>query len=414
MADVSSDQQQRGLESDLVIDRDSASRLGITPAQIDNTLYDAFGQRQVSVIYSAINQYHVVMEIDPSYTQFPAALGEIYVATSGGGASGTAQSNAPGGTVTAVKTSGGSAAAATDAAATANNNSARNAAINALANTGKGSTSSGAAVSTAQETMIPLAAVSHYNAGNAPLSVSHQGLFVASTISFNLQPGAALGDAAQELNGAMAKIRMPVSIHGSFAGTAQVFQASLDNEKILIATAIATVYILLGVLYESYIHPITILSTLPSAGVGALLALMLFQTEFDIIGLIGVILLIGIVKKNAILMIDFAIEARRSQNLSSYDAIFQACLLRFRPIMMTTTAAILGAIPLALSFGNGGEIRRPLGIAIVGGLIISQLLTLYTTPVLYLYLDRLSGWSLRVRRRLSRRRPPQVGPQPAE
>jgi len=400
MADVSSDQQQRGLESDLVIDRDSASRLGITPAQIDNTLYDAFGQRQVSVIYSAINQYHVVMEIDPSYTQFPAALGEIYVATSGGGASGTAQSNAPGGTVTAVKTSGGSAAAATDAAATANNNSARNAAINALANTGKGSTSSGAAVSTAQETMIPLAAVSHYNAGNAPLSVSHQGLFVASTISFNLQPGAALGDAAQELNGAMAKIRMPVSIHGSFAGTAQVFQASLDNEKILIATAIATVYILLGVLYESYIHPITILSTLPSAGVGALLALMLFHTEFDIIGLIGVILLIGIVKKNAIMMIDFAIEAKRAGNLNSRDAIYQACILRFRPIMMTTSAAILGAIPLAVSFGNGSEIRRPLGIAIVGGLLISQLLTLYTTPVLYLYLDRVELWSLRLRQRL--------------
>ncbi|HZC57336.1 MAG TPA: efflux RND transporter permease subunit [Xanthobacteraceae bacterium] len=400
MADVSSDQQQRGLESDLVIDRDSASRLGITPAQIDSTLYDAFGQRQVSVIYSAINQYHVVMEIDPSYTQFPAALGEIYVATSGGGASGTAQSNAPGGTVTAVKTSGGSAAAATDAAATANNNSARNAAINALANTGKGSTSSGAAVSTAQETMIPLAAVSHYNAGNAPLSVSHQGLFVASTISFNLQPGAALGDAAQELNGAMAKIRMPVSIHGSFAGTAQVFQASLDNEKILIATAIATVYILLGVLYESYIHPITILSTLPSAGVGALLALMLFHTEFDIIGLIGVILLIGIVKKNAIMMIDFAIEAKRAGNLNSRDAIYQACILRFRPIMMTTSAAILGAIPLAVSFGNGSEIRRPLGIAIVGGLLISQLLTLYTTPVLSLYLARVGLWSLRLRQRL--------------
>jgi len=400
MADVSSDQQQRGLESDLVIDRDTASRLGVTPAQIDNTLYDAFGQRQVSVIYSAINQYHVVMEIDPRYTQFPASLSEIYVATSGGGAPGTAQSNAPGGTVTAVKTSGSSAASTTDAAATANNNSARNAAINALANTGKGSTSSGAAVSTARETMIPLAAVSHYNAGNAPLSVNHQGLFVASTISFNLQPGAALGDAAKEIDDAMRKIRVPVAIHGSFAGTAQVFQQSLDNEKILIATAIAAVYILLGVLYESYIHPITILSTLPSAGVGAILALMLFHTEFDIIGLIGVILLIGIVKKNAIMMIDFAIEAKRAGNLNSHDAIYQACVMRFRPIMMTTTAAILGAVPLAVSFGNGGEIRRPLGISIVGGLLISQLLTLYTTPVLYLYLDRLGLWSLRTRQRL--------------
>ncbi len=402
MADVSSDQQQRGLESDLVIDRDTASRLGITPAQIDNTLYDAFGQRQVSVIYSAINQYHVVMEIDPRYTQFPASLGEIYVAKSGGGAPGTALTNAPGGTVTPVNVVEKSATATTETAAatTANNNSARNTTTNALANTGKAATSSGAAVSTAQETMIPLAAVSHYNAGNAPLSVNHQGLFVASTISFNLQPGAALGDAAKEIDDAIRQIRMPVAIHGSFAGTAQVFAQSLDNEKILIAAAIATVYILLGVLYESYIHPITILSTLPSAGVGALLALMLFHTEFDIIGLIGVILLIGIVKKNAIMMIDFAIAAKRAGNLNSRDAIYQACVLRFRPIMMTTSAAILGAIPLAVSFGNGGEIRRPLGISIVGGLLISQLLTLYTTPVLYLYLDRLGQWSLQTRQRL--------------
>jgi multidrug efflux pump len=402
LTDVSSDQQQRGLESDLVIDRDMASRLGITPAQIDNTLYDAFGQRQVSVIYSAINQYHVVMEIDPRYTQYPASLRDIYVATSGGGASGTAQSNAPFGNVTTPVKGAASqtAAASSSAAANANNNSARNAATNALANVGKGSASSGAAVSTAMETMIPLAALSHYNAGNAPLSVSHQGLFVAATVSFNLLPGAALGDAAREIDNAVRQIRMPAAIHGSLAGTAEVFQQSLANEPVLIAAAIAAVYILLGVLYESYIHPITILSTLPSAGVGALLALMLFNTEFDIIGLIGVILLIGIVKKNAIMMIDFAIDAKRSQNLSSHDAIYQACILRFRPIMMTTTAAILGAMPLALSFGNGGEIRRPLGIAIVGGLFISQLLTLYTTPVVYLYLDRLGQWSLRTRGRL--------------
>jgi multidrug efflux pump len=398
LADVSSDQQQRGLEADLVVDRDTASRLGITPAQIDNTLYDAFGQRQVSVIYSAINQYHVVMEIDPRYTQYPASLAEIYVATSGGGAPGTQTSNAPAGTVSAVNKS--TPSTPTTAAATANNNSARNAAINALANKGKGGTSSGAAVSTAQETMIPLAAVSHYNAGNAPLSVSHQGLFVSSTISYNLHPGVSLGEAAQEINQAMRDIRMPATIHGSFAGTAQQFQASLGNEKILIIAAIATVYILLGVLYESYIHPITILSTLPSAGVGAILALMLFHTEFDIIGLIGVILLIGIVKKNAIMMIDFAIEAKRAGHLNSRDAIYQACVLRFRPIMMTTTTAILGAIPLAVSFGNGSEIRRPLGIAIVGGLLISQLLTLYTTPVIFLYLDRLGQWSLRWRQRL--------------
>ena len=402
MTDVTSDQQQRGLESDVIIDRPTASRLGITPAQIDNTLYDAFGQRQVSVIYSAINQYHVVMEIDPRYTQYPTTLRDIYVATSGGGASGTQQSNAPAGAITAAKatTAAPTASAGATAAATANNNAARNAAINALANTGKGATSSGAAVSTAVETMVPLAAVSHYNAGNAPLSVSHQGLFVAATISFNLLPGAALGDAATEIDNAIKQIRMPASIHGSLAGTAQVFAQSLAYEPVLIAAAIAAVYILLGVLYESYIHPITILSTLPSAGVGAILALMLFHTEFSIIGLIGVILLIGIVKKNAILMIDFAIEAKRTQNLSSYDAIFQACVLRFRPIMMTTTAAILGAMPLAVSFGNGGEIRRPLGISIVGGLLISQLLTLYTTPVVYLYLDRLGQWSLRTRSRL--------------
>jgi multidrug efflux pump len=247
--------------------------------------------------------------------------------------------------------------------------------------------------------MIPLAAVSHYRPGHTPLSVNHQGLFVASTISFNLQPGKSLGQAADEINAAVDRIHLPSSIRGTLAGTAQLFQQSLSKEPILILTAIAAVYILLGVLYESYIHPITILSTLPSAGVGAILALIIFHTEFDIIGLIAVILLIGIVKKNAIMMIDFAIEARRSRNLSSYDAIFEASLLRFRPIMMTTSAAVLGAIPLALSFGNGGEIRRPLGIAIVGGLIISQLLTLYTTPVLYLYLDQLSGWYLRRRQR---------------
>ena len=401
LADVNSDQQQKGLETDVVIDRDTASRLGITASQIDSTLYDAFGQRQVSVIYSAINQYHVVMEIDPRYTQYPASLSDIYIATSGGGASGTAQSNSPAGTVAAAATTKTASAtsASTTAAANANNNSARNAAINALATAGKSSTSSGAAVSTAKETMIPLAAVAHYQPGNTPLSVNHQGLFVSSTISFNLQQGATLGEAAAEINEAINQIHMPASIHGSLAGTAQVYAQSLNNEPILIVAAIAAVYILLGVLYESYIHPITILSTLPSAGVGALLALMLFHTQFDIIGTIGVILLVGIVKKNAIMMIDFAIHEKRVNNLGARDAIFQACLLRFRPIMMTTMAAIFGAVPLALSFGNGGEIRRPLGISIMGGLVISQLLTLYTTPVLYLYMDRFGQWSLRQRQR---------------
>jgi len=396
LADVNSDQQQKGLETDLVIDRDTAARLGVTPAQIDNTLYDAFGQRQVSVIYSSINQYHVVMEIDPRYTKNPQSLNDVYVSTSGGGAAGTATSNLPGGTVVA------SAAGQTTstAAANANNNSAENAATNALANTGKGATSSGAAVSTTRETMIPLSAISHYQPGNTPLSVNHQGLFVASTISFNLQPNATLGQASAAIDEAVNELHMPASIHGSLAGTAQLFAQSLHSEWILILAAIAAVYIVLGVLYESYVHPITILSTLPSAGVGAFLALMLFHTQFDIIGTIGVILLIGIVKKNAIMMIDFAIDAKRSRHLSSYDAIFQACMLRFRPIMMTTSAAILGALPLALSFGNGGEIRRPLGISIMGGLLISQLLTLYTTPVLYLYLDRLGQWVLDLRSRL--------------
>jgi multidrug efflux pump len=413
VTDVSTDQQQKGLETYLEVDRDAAARFGISPRQINNTLYDAFGQRQVSIIYSAINQYHVVMEVDPRYTQYPESLGDVYVATSGATPPGTAVSNAPAGTVTAPPSPFAKPAAATTtetAAAAANNNAARNAAINALANTGKGPTSAGAAVSTTREIMIPLTAVSHYRPDHTPLSVNHQGLFVASTISFNLQPGKALGEGVAEIQAAIARINMPHAIRGTLAGTAQLFQQSLAKEPILIVTAIAAVYILLGVLYESYIHPITILSTLPSAGVGALLALMICNSEFDIIGLIGVILLIGIVKKNAIMMIDFAIEAKRSRHLSSHDAIYEACLLRFRPIMMTTAAAILGAFPLALSFGNGGEIRRPLGIAIVGGLLISQLLTLYTTPVVYLYLDRLSGWSLRVRQRLL---PRLYGPPPA-
>jgi multidrug efflux pump len=403
LADVNSDQQEKGLETDIVIDRDTAARLGVTPAQIDNTLYDAFGQRQVSVIYSAINQYHVIMEIDPRYTRDPSSLSDIYVATSGGKASGTATSNLPGGTVNAAAAGasrGSAASSSTSAAANANNNAARNAAINAIANTGKGATSSGAAVSTAKEKMIPLSAVAHYGPGTTPLAVNHQGLFASATISFNLQPGATLGEAAAEINNAVNQLHMPVSVHGTLSGTAQAFAQSLINELVLIIAAIAAVYIVLGVLYESYIHPITILSTLPSAGVGAFLALMLFHTEFDVIGTIGVILLIGIVKKNAIMMVDFAIAAKRSQHLNSYDAIYQACLLRFRPIMMTTAAAILGATPLALSFGSGGEIRRPLGIAIMGGLLISQFLTLYTTPVLYLYLDRFGEWGMRVRRRL--------------
>ena len=303
-------------------------------------------------------------------------------------------------TILAAASAAKSRTSASSTTASANTAAARNYFINSLANTGHGPTSAGAAVSTSLETMIPLAAVSHYRAGHTPLSVNHQGLFVASNISFNLRPGRSLGEAADEINSAIERIHMPASVRGTLAGTAQLFQQSLNKEPILILAAIAAVYILLGVLYESYVHPITILSTLPSAGVGALLALLLFHTEFDIVGLIGVILLIGIVKKNAIMMVDFAIEAKRSRNLAPYEAIFEACLRRFRPIMMTTSAAVLGAIPLMLSFGNGGEIRRPLGISIVGGLLISQLLTLYTTPVLYLFMDQLGRWSLRHRQRL--------------
>jgi len=403
LADVNSDQQQKGLETDLVIDRATASRLGVTAAQIDNTLYDAFGQRQVSTIYSAQNQYHVVMEVEPRYWQTPESLNGIFVSTSGGGAQGTQTTNAVIGTVTAPGT------VTTSTAASIAGSSARNAATNALANTGKGSASSGAAVSTSQETMVPLSAFSHYAAGNTPLAVNHQGPFVAATISFNLAPGKSLSDATVAVADATRQIGMPSSIHGSFQGTAQTFQDSLNSEPVLIAAALVAVYIVLGVLYESYIHPITIISTLPSAGVGAVLALLVFNIEFSIIALIGVILLIGIVKKNAIMMIDFALEAERSRNMAPHDAIFEACRLRFRPIMMTTSAAMLGALPLALSFGDGGELRRPLGIAIVGGLMLSQVLTLYTTPVLYLYLDRFRLWT----RGLFRRSFPGVPPTPA-
>jgi len=268
----------------------------------------------------------------------------------------------------------------------------RNQALNSIGNTGNSTASTGSAVSTNSETMIPLSAVTHFGPGNIPLAVNHQGLAVATTISFNLAPGAALGDAVREVNAAMNRIGVPASLHGTFQGTARAFEQSIANEPYLVLAAAIAVYIVLGILYESYIHPITILSTLPSAGVGAVLALMLFQIEFSVIGLIGVILLIGIVKKNAIMMIDFALDAERSRGLSSRDAIYEASLLRLRPIMMTTVAAMLGALPLAMGMGDGGELRQPLGIAIVGGLAVSQILTLYTTPVIYLYLDRFGLW----------------------
>jgi multidrug efflux pump len=395
LTQVNSDQQNKGLETDITIDRDTAARLGITVAQIDNTLYDAFGQRQVSTIYNARNQYHVIMEVAPAWWQNPETLKEVYVSKSGGSVGGTQGTNAVAGTVRGAAPAAARTASST--AATIAADAARNLALNSIGNTGKGSASTGAAVSTSAEAMVPLSAVTRYGPGNIPLSVNHQGLFVASTISFNLAPNASLSDAVQVVNEVMTRLGVPATIHGTFQGTARAFQDSLSNQPWLILAALVAIYIVLGVLYESYIHPVTILSTLPSAGVGAVLALIICNTEFSIMGLIGVILLIGIVKKNAIMMIDFAIDAERTKGLSPERAIYEACLLRFRPIMMTTSAALLGALPLAIGLGEGSELRRPLGIAIVGGLILSQLLTLYTTPVVYIYLDRFSLWLRRLR-----------------
>jgi multidrug efflux pump len=390
LTDVSSDQQNKGLQANLVIDRDTASRLKITVSQIDNTLYDAFGQRQVSTIYVARNQYHVIMEVAPAYWQNPQTLKEVYVSTSGGSATGSQTTNAVAGTVVSPsQTNSFSSVAA---------NAVRNQATNSIGATGKGASSTGTAVSTSPETMIPLSSVARFGQAETPLVVNHQGLLVAGTISFNLPPGVALSTATTAIESAMRRIDMPPGIHGDFAGAAKIFRQSLASEPFLILAAFATIYISLGMLYESYIHPLTILSTLPSAGVGAVAALMLFHSEFDIIAMIGVILLIGIVKKNAIMMIDFALDAERQRGLTSREAIFEACVMRFRPIMMTTMAALFGAVPLMIGMGEGSEFRQPLGIAIFGGLILSQILTLYTTPVVYLYLDRLRHWTLRRRR----------------
>ncbi|MGB2898448.1 MAG: multidrug efflux RND transporter permease subunit [Candidatus Acidiferrum sp.] len=325
LRDVNSDQQLHGLQSSIVIDRDTAARLGVAVQDIDNTLGDAFGQRQVSNIYKGLNQYHVVMEVMPAAQQSPEALKSIYVPSKSG-------------------------------------------------------------------KLVPLSAFAHYEPSSTALSVNHQGVFPAITLSFNLAPGASLGPAVEHIEQARREIGVPSTVHATFQGTAQAFQDSLSNQPVLILTALAAVYIVLGILYESYIHPITILSTIPSAGIGALLAIQFIKSDLNIIALIGIILLIGIVKKNAILMIDFAVQVEREEGLSPVEAIYKACQLRFRPILMTTMAALLGAMPLALGTGVGSELRRPLGITIVGGLILSQMLTLFTTPVVYIYMDRLQSW----------------------
>ena len=379
---VATDQQPGGLALAMNIDRVTASRLGIAPTTIDNTLYDAFGQRQINTMYTQTNQYHVILEVDPFFRQTPERLNALYIAPN-------ASSGATGaGAATSFSASGSSSAGSNALTGTAQYTAAAKtltAPTNALkiANTTASTISAG---SSALNSQVPLSAFAHFTTTTELLSINHQGQFPAITVSFNLAPRAALGDAIDAVEKVKADLHMPASLQAGFEGTAASFKASLSNEPLLILAALVTVYIVLGVLYESFIHPITILSTLPSAGVGAFIALMLFHQDLSVVAIIGLVLLIGIVKKNGIMIVDFALQAERERGKNAVDAVYEACLLRFRPIMMTTMAALLGGVPLALGTGFGSELRRPLGIAMVGGLIFSQILTLYTTPVIYIFL----------------------------